>query len=413
VRSEIDGQHAGIVAAPGTIAAVDPVARAAAAVDGEEVVSFARSLIAAPSENPGGTEDEAAAVAAGILDTIGAGPEIVRSPGGRPSVVATIGGPEGPSLAWNGHLDVVPAGAPETWSTPPFEGRVDGGRLVGRGAVDMKGPIGAALAAAAAIRRAGIGLAGSIAFHLAADEELAGVHGTRVLRDLGHLRQDWCVCGEPSDLRIGLAERGGAWITATAFGRAAHGSQPHLGVSAITTMARFLLRLPEALPDLEHPLVGTPTVNPALIAGGSAPNVVADRCEVDIDRRLLPGETDAEAVLAPFRELAAEVAAEHPGSEIRVEIREWTDAAEAPPDGPLVDAARAAIEAETGASAASVGFTGITDARFYLNDARIPSVILGPGSLSAAHVADESIAVDDLVTGARVYARIFATLLGA
>ena len=159
----------------------------------------------------------------------------------------------------------------------------------------------AALAAGAAIRRAGVELAGTLEYHLVADEELAGTHGTQVLWDRGLLDVDAAIVGEPSELQLGLAERGGAWITLTAHGRAAHGSQPHRGVNAITSMARYLLRLPEVLPDLEHPLTGRPTVNAALIAGGSAPNVVPDRCDVDVDRRIVPGETDPDAVLAPFR----------------------------------------------------------------------------------------------------------------
>ena len=217
--------------------------------------------------------------------------------------------------------------------------------------------------------------------------------------------------GEPTELQIALAERGGTWITATAHGTAAHGSQPHLGVNAITSMARFLLRLPEVLPDLEHPLVGRPTVNAALITGGSAPNVVPDRCEVDIDRRTVPGETDRERVLAPFRMLADALRAEHPEVRIDTEIREWTDAAEAPADSRIADLARAAVAAQTGRPAIDAGFTGITDARFYINEAHIPTVILGPGSLTVAHTANESIDVHELVTGARVYARIFAAYL--
>ena len=161
---------------------------AAAAVDPDEVLAYARALIAAKSENPGGTEDEAAAVAADILTGLGATPEIVRSEAGRPSVVASIGTERGPSLAWNGHLDVVPAGSLDTWRHDPWAGDIDDdGRLVGRGAADMKGPIAAALAAASALRRAGTPLAGSLVFHLAADEELAGVHGTRVLWERGLL----------------------------------------------------------------------------------------------------------------------------------------------------------------------------------------------------------------------------------
>jgi succinyl-diaminopimelate desuccinylase len=388
------------------------IARAVAdAVDADEVLAFAAALIAAPSENPGGTEDAAAAVATDILKGIGASPETIRSEEGRPSVVASIGTTARPSLAWNGHLDVVPAGDLANWSRGPWEGAVEDGRLIGRGAADMKGPIAAALAAAAAVRRSGIELAGTLTFHLAADEEHMGVHGTRVLRDRGLLDQDACIVGEPSDLEIGLAERGGAWITATAKGKAAHGSQPHLGVNAITSMAHLLLRLPEGLPDREHPLVGRPTVNAALITGGSAPNVVPDRCEVDIDRRIIPGETDHGEVLAPFERLAADIQREHPEVELGFELREWTDAAEAPADSSIAVVAREMVEGERGQPAADVGFTGITDARFYINDAKIPTIILGPGSLAVAHTANEWVRVEELVTAARIYARIFVGFL--
>jgi acetylornithine deacetylase/succinyl-diaminopimelate desuccinylase family protein len=386
---------------------------AAASVDPDEVVAIARALIAARSENPGGTEDEAAAVASDVLAGIDADPSIVRGEAGRPSVVARIGGADRPSLAWNGHLDTVPAGADDTWSHPPFAGVVDGGRLVGRGAADMKGPVASALAAATAISRAGVELGGSFVFHLAADEELAGVHGTQVLWEQGHLAQDAAIVGEPSEMQIGLAERGGCWMTLTAHGKAAHGSTPHLGVNAITSMARLLLRLGEALPDLEHPLVGRPTVNAALIEGGSAPNVVPDRCVVDVDRRVIPGETDPAVVSAPFVRLVDELRRDDPTIDIDVEVREWTDAAEAPADSAVAAVARAAVAAEAGAVPADRGFTGITDARFYINQASIPTVILGPGSLTVAHTADEWIAVDELITAARAYARIAVAFLGA
>jgi succinyl-diaminopimelate desuccinylase len=276
----------------------------------------------------------------------------------------------------------------------------------------MKGPIAAALAAVSAVRRAGIRLAGTLDIHLAADEELAGVHGTRVLRDRGFLDQDAAVVGEPTELEIAVAERGGAWVTAVARGKAAHGSQPHRGVNAIVAMSRFLLRLPEVLPDREHPLVGRPTVNVAIVAGGNAPNVVPDRCAADIDRRILPGEDDPEAVLAPFRRLIEELRANDPDLDIEVSIREWTEAAEAASDSRIATVAREALAAETGSATPPVGFTGITDARFYINDAKIPTVILGPGSLSLAHTANESIGVDELMRGARIYARIITGFLG-
>ena len=387
---------------------------AAAAVDADEVISYARALIAAPSENPGGTEDEAAEVAADILAALDLTPEIVRGDAGRPTVVARMGGAAArPSLAWNGHLDTVPAGAPDSWSRPPFAGDVVDAKLIGRGACDMKGAIASALASAAAIRRAGLDLGGTLWFHLAADEELSGLHGTKVLLERGMLDQDAAIVGEATDLQLGLAERGGAWITATALGSAAHGSQPHRGVNAITSMARLLLRLPEALPDVSHHLIGGPTVNAAMIEGGSAPNVVPDRCVVKIDRRTIPGETDPMAVIVPFEELVEEIRREHPEVHITFELGDWSDAAEGPVDDPIVRLAGAAVAAETGGAPAVVGFTGITDARYYLNEAEIPTVILGPGSLSVAHAADEWVRLDELVAAARVYARVFVAYLGA
>jgi acetylornithine deacetylase/succinyl-diaminopimelate desuccinylase-like protein len=276
----------------------------------------------------------------------------------------------------------------------------------------MKGAVASALGAVAAIRRAGVSLGGTLELHLAADEELTGLHGTKVLWERGLLDQDACIVGEPTELALGLAERGGAWITAVARGRAAHGSTPHLGVNAITSMARLLLRLDEVLPDARHPLVGRPTVNAAIVAGGAAPNVVPDRCVADIDRRILPGETSPERVLEPFRQLAEDIRREHPEVDVSFEMREWTDAAEASTTSAVAAACRGAVRAETGAEPPDHGFTGITDARFYLNQAGIPTVILGPGSLSVAHTANEWVAVADLVTAARVYARAFVELLG-
>ena len=166
------------------------------------------------------------------------------------------------------------------------------------------------------------------------------------------------------------------------------------------------------MPDLQHPLVGRPTVNAALVSGGTAPNVVPDRCEVDIDRRLIPGETSPDEVLAPFDRLAAEIGREHPEVDLTFALREWTDAAEASPSTAIAELCRTAVADETGTMPADVGFTGITDARFYINDAKIPTVILGPGSLSVAHTANESIGVDELVAAARVYARVFVRFLG-
>jgi acetylornithine deacetylase/succinyl-diaminopimelate desuccinylase-like protein len=104
--------------------------------------------------------------------------------------------------------------------------------------------------------------------------------------------------------------------------------------------------------------------------------------------------------------------AEQRDTSIEITLREWTEAAETTGDSAIAAIVRDAIAADTGAPPPFVGFTGITDARFYINDARIPTVITGPGSLSVAHTADESIGVEEMVTAARAYARMFVGYLG-
>jgi succinyl-diaminopimelate desuccinylase len=382
-------------------------------VDEDEVLRFAARLIETPSENPGGSEEEVAEVAIGILEGLGGKPQIVRGEEGRPSVVARFGTGDRPALAWNGHLDVVPTGDPATWRHPPYGAEIENGRMIGRGAVDMKGSIASALAAVAAIRRAGVELDGRLDLHLVADEEMAGAHGTNVLLEQGYLDQDAAIVGEASELTVMLAERGGAWVTATARGRAAHGSRPHEGVNAITSMSRFLLEIEDILPDLEHPLVGRPTVNAAQIVGGSAPNVVPDLCSVEVDRRTIPGERDQAAVLAPFEALAERIGADHPEVDLSFELKLWLEAAETASDSAIANACREALRDETGVEPPDTGFTGITDARFYINQRDIPTVLLGPGSLAYAHTADEFVETAELVTAARVFARVFLGFLGA
>jgi acetylornithine deacetylase/succinyl-diaminopimelate desuccinylase-like protein len=133
---------------------------------------------------------------------------------------------------------------------------------------------------------------------------------------------------------------------------------------------------------------------------------------VEIDRRIVPGEGDPEEVLAPFRRLVEDLVAKQPETHIEISLKDWTEAAETTGDSAIASSIRDAIAAETGSPPSFVGFTGITDARFYINDAQIPTVIVGPGSLSLAHTANESIGVDEMVAAARAYARTFVGFLG-
>lgn len=387
--------------------------RLAAAIDREELVEVARQLIRARTVNPPGEEYRAAEVAAAWLGRHGFRLERLEARAGRTNLLAVLEGPEpGPALLWCGHLDVVPAGEEGEWTRPPFAGEVEGGRLYGRGAVDMKGPIAAALVAAAALRRCGGPRRGRLVFALVADEEAMGGLGARFLVEQGRLRADGAILGEPTHLHLVRAQRGAVWARIRFHGRSAHGSAPHLGSNAIVAAARFVLALQERVWDAFHPLLGPPTASVGTIRGGDRVNRVAGWCEVEVDRRTLPGETEA-SVREELEHLLGAVCRQQAG--IRAEITGWQAAApaETGEEAAVVRLVREAARLALGREPDEAGTVAVTDMRYLVNDAGIPTVLFGPGRPGLAHAPDEWIEVADLERGALVYALAFAGWLGA
>jgi succinyl-diaminopimelate desuccinylase len=370
----------------------------------DELVELAQRLIRVPSVNPPGDERAAAAIVAAELDRLGAhAVEIIEAAEGRQSVVARWGVPGGRVLAWNGHLDVVPAGDESLWRYPPFDGRVADGRLWGRGAVDMKGPVASFCQALAILRRTEAPIGGEVLVTIAADEETGGEHGTGHLAELGVLDgAEAGICGEPTSLDTLVAARGRLWLELITHGTSAHASRPDLGRNAVTAMLRVAEALEAiALPSDPHPLVGAATLTPTMIAGGESANSVPDRCALTIDRRFLPGDT-VQDVRAQIAEAVERVRRAY---DIEIETVEHAcfDASEIAPDSEIVEVARRATESVLGRRPAVGGMPGSTDARF-LVAAGIPTVIFGPGDVREAHTIDESIAIDELAEGALAYA---------
>ncbi|HEY8393694.1 MAG TPA: ArgE/DapE family deacylase [Thermaerobacter sp.] len=387
--------------------------RLEAAIDGRELVELARQLIRARTVNPPGEEYRAAEVAAAWLERQGFRLERVEARPGRTNLLAALDGPEpGPALLWCGHLDVVPAGEEGAWTRPPFAGEVESGRLYGRGAVDMKGPIAAALVAAAALRRCGGPRRGRLLFALVADEEAIGELGAGFLVKDGRLRADGAILGEPTRLHLVRAQRGAVWARIRLHGRAAHAAAPHRGSSAIVAAARLVLALEERVWDAFHPLLGPPTASVGSIRGGDRVNRVAEWCELEVDRRTVPGETEA-AVRGELEEVLRSVCQRQPG--IRAEITGWRAAApaETAEEAAVVQLVRAAARLALGREPDEAGTVAVTDMRFLVNDAGIPTVLFGPGRPDLAHAPDEWVEVADLERAALVYALAFAGWLGA
>jgi len=378
---------------------------------GADPVELTRLFVSIPSVNPslspgGAGEPKMAEVAADLLEGWGFETELWEAEPGRPSVVGTMEG-EGPTLLLNGHLDTVGV---EGMTVAPFGAILADGRLVGRGACDMKGGVGALMAAAA--RLAESGPRPGLVVALTADEEHASVGMAELVRRGGADLADMAVVCEPTSLRVMPAHKGFVWLRALFHGRAAHGSRPEVGVDAIRHAALYLAALDGYAAELRsrpaHELLGHGSFHAGTIRGGSAESVYPDRCELTLERRTMPGEDtadvvrDFESVLDGLRngedgvEAVLEMTLDRPGTEVEA-------------DSPLV---RGLLEASSvvGASPSIEGMTAWVDAAF-LNEAGIPAVCYGPGSIEQAHTEDEWIDVEEILTCADVLER-FARSLG-
>jgi acetylornithine deacetylase/succinyl-diaminopimelate desuccinylase family protein len=307
-------------------------------------------------------------------------------------ILKGLGG--GRSLMLNGHLDTVGvAGMHE-----PFSGRVEGGRLYGRGAQDMKGGIAAALMAVEALAR-GARLKGDVVFAGVADEEYES-KGTRAL--LGEVRADAAVVMEPTGLEVVTAHKGFVWAEVRTLGRAAHGSRPEEGLDAIAFMGRVLEgveRLGEKLGARRHPLLGPASVHASTILGGQELSSYPAECRLRIERRLLPGE-DAQTFKSELEEILARLSSADQNFRAEVQMGYSAEALETPRDASIVNALLASATKIIGPRAKLGAQSYWTDAAL-LSLAGIPSVLFGPGG-SGLHSAEEYVLVDDVVQAAEV-----------
>jgi acetylornithine deacetylase/succinyl-diaminopimelate desuccinylase family protein len=381
---------------------------ARAAVDPDRCTDLAAALVQCDTRNPPGDESSVVPLVVDVLRGLGAEPEVFEPAPGRASVLARVGGGGKPTLLVNGHLDVVPVVASD-WSVPPFGGLVRDGRLWGRGACDMKGGIAAAVEGLRACQDAGVEPACDVEFHLVADEETGGRWGTAALLAAGRIRADAAVVPEPTGLTVGVAERGALLAEITVAGRAAHGSDPALGHSAVADAAKLVTAL--HLADFggpDHPLLGRPTCNVGTFHGGNAPNVVASAATLRIDRRLLPGRTEADA-LAELREILESTL---PDGGFDIDVVAFVEGSELDPGHPFATYVAEAARGDGGAGEVCGCYLG-TDARFLRNQLGIPTVIYGPGSMTVAHTADEYVPLTELAEAASTFAALYATFEGS
>ncbi len=371
----------------------------------DAAVDLTSRLVAIDSVNPslvpgGAGEGEISRFVAAWARDAGLEAQILEASPGRPSVLVRAPGTGGGrTLLLCAHLDTVGVEG----MAAPHDPRVDGDRLYGRGAYDMKAGLAAALLACR--EAAGRSLAGDVLVAAVADEEHASLG---VQEALAAVRADAAVVTEPTEMEVVVAHKGFVWAEIEVTGRAAHGSRPHLGVDAIVKSGPVLVALGEldaALGDRTHPLLGRGSVHASVIEGGAELSSYPARCVIGLERRTLPGETaaDVEAELAAILAADPELVAEQRTLLVREPFE--------------VDAGAAVVEAVRGAAAGVIGSPPAIGGASYWADAAfiaaagIPTVMFGPGG-EGAHAVEEWVSIADTEAVARTLVEAAARLCG-
>jgi len=315
----------------------------------------------------------------------------------RYNVIGRLG--EGPiRLMLCTHMDVIPELDNSLWHSPPFKATVKDDRIYGRGAVDAKGPLAAAMEAMLRLKRQGFKC--SVALAVVVEEETGRSVGARKLME--EYSPEHGIIMEPTGLRVSTAHKGAIRAVITVRGKAAHSSMADTGVNAISIAV-------EALKDMEiyrgkvmsstDPMLGRSTLEVTMIQGGERINVIPEKCKVFVDRRLILGET----IEGSFGELTAVVRniARRLGADITVEMLCAYPASSVREDSDIARLVKNALNSKDLPSS-TMGFLAGCD-MWTFSRKGIPTVIIGPGGIYQAHTIDEFIEKEELRLGADLY----------
>jgi succinyl-diaminopimelate desuccinylase len=388
------------------------VERVLAEIHEQEVIDFLRRLVRIPTVNPPGDVSDAIAVCDQTLAGAGFKTRTVGIDARRPNLIAELGESD-PTLCFNAHLDVVPAGELSAWTHGPFNADLVDGRIYGRGAGDDKASVTAQVMAGVALARSGVRLEGKLVINEVADEEMGGPAGTQYVIKGGHVRPDWVIVGEQTLNTICVGEKGLSGMRVTVHGRAAHAALQWEGSNAIEAMSEIVAKLRREywprLAERMHPNFKSSVAAITKIEGGIRENVVPDRCMIYLDRRTMPGE-DPESVRDEVLQIAREAVAGMEGITVEAQLDgEFCPASVNEPDTPHVRAMLAANE-YLGLSQELTAFNMASDGR-YFSRAGFPTIIYGPGDPRLAHVPDEWVGVDEVLAATRAYALAAVALI--
>jgi succinyl-diaminopimelate desuccinylase len=405
----------------------------------DELIRLTQDLIRIPSvrsQKDGNNEEKVAVFLSHLLEEMGLDVVVEEVEPGSPNVIAVLQGEsDGPCLMVECHTDVVTEGDPSEWKYGPFEGKLVGNRIYGRGACDTKGNLAAAIKAVQAISQSGIPFKGRILLGILVDEE-------GMMTGVKHfIRQGWAngvnaaiIC-EPVDNHLCITQKGALRAELITMGKMSHGAMPLAGLNPIPPMISILDKMRQLEEEeierlgkdalLGYPSI-TPTVLQAPVKGEPQLNVIPYQCRALLDIRTVPGQphealkkqleeivkeeersVNASLDSGPLREIRESLETSLSKgisfqSDLHVfEDRPWT---KTPREERIVQAVSKAIQSVTGKEATYGGVLGATDGTFLSAWAGIPIVTIGAGKWMIPHQKDEWVSVEELELTARIYA---------
>ena len=380
-------------------------------IAGMDVIGMTSDMVKIPScSNTEFHESEIVLYISNLLRKEGIQASVSEALPGRYNLVATLNGNgNGRSLMLCGHMDTVPAYDMQDH----LSGKVKDGRLHGRGACDMKGPLAAMLAAFIGIKRSGISLAGDLVFAAVIDEEETGKGVENLVKNGPFV--DAAVIGEPTNLQLAVGQKGLEWIRIDVAGKKVHGGRMKEGINAIAMAGRLIEKIyREYVPVLDkrvHPVLGRPTINIGRIEGGDQPSTVAGSCSLSIDRRRVPEESLDQV----YDELSALIDALHDEDpKFNAELKSYfypeilmahnpfcTDE-----NDPIVVSAKTVMQRMAFSDLELTFFPAWTDAGILAGFTQAKCIVVGPGDLAFAHTPDEFIETTQLVQAAQFYGEL-------
>jgi acetylornithine deacetylase/succinyl-diaminopimelate desuccinylase-like protein len=309
------------------------------------------------------------------------------------------------TILWDVHQDTVPA---DGMTIPPFVPAIAGGRLAGRGSCDVKGSMAAMLSAFGRLVRERPAGSASVVLACTVDEEFTHVGSSR-LAETPH-GAELAIVAEPTLLNIVHCHKGAIRWKIRTTGVACHSSTPHLGKNAIYRMGLVLDLLQKYAESLAgstpDPILGPPSLSVGRIEGGQSVNVVPDWCDIEVDRRLIPGENAAVA-METVTALAERL---FEGADCLEFSQPWVHMpALSPQAADWIEPLSAAIQTATGRRPQVMGVPFGTDAG-PLSASGTPCVVFGPGDIAQAHTKDEWIELEQVQLAVEAYYQIAVNL---